>query len=1015
MARRFIFLFILIFFMITNGAASIYKKPRRVFFITTKYFDFIFPVNQKDLAYTIASKADDIFISAAAYFDLQKMKKPLHIPCAISCDSTVLSISYTSAPYNRITIMAAPGESTATNDTLISEFRRAVATAIASSVRTPAWQKINDVFGMESMQPVALLNIPTNFLNGVIDKYVYDVNNGVMDFESISDDDSLAYLVAAKARGEIPNYRDAMGGRDIHSKALGNILYRGFACYMQSRWGVSKFIEYWKMSGGLSYFKMASGIFKKVYGIKLSVAWHDFVTAIPNTTLPTFGTPIFLHNNGSTYSVLTSCKNGITYYDDARHNLYKVTSLQTPAINNFIANQAGNKNDTNNTNNSIYAIKIKWRKNLLSWASDVKTISPSACDVVAISYTTKKSNAKLSVDKTLLLNTKTGKYTKGRESFKNAAIIGKYLAGYVIDNNKITFAVHLLKYNKNGIISGYNKKPLFTYPLPSNIQTRDIVALNNNEVLCIYYWGNQCVFMSVDINSRAARYVKLSLDAKDFKPAIIGKKSAISFSYTIESPIDIVNYNRAGFVNTRRVGYIQDKKIFLGEDNFLGGIYDPLITDNIIYFVSHNGSNQELCWGDFNKLHFKQLPQKEFQYDYKTDYIESYAMQISKVHKQKDLNIKGGLYLGEYKVHNYNPLRYMNKMSITPFNPIVKLGVIQNKTEMGLGLRAQTSRDILDLLEFQMSATWGFIDYDEENRPFYDTNWALAFIINSSYLPLDLSLGVLWYFSNEGSYDLQVMFSTAYNIFCGMSIHKLRVTTNLLWDCTTKYRDYEILEEIHYTGFPNPLNMYNTMQYYAGITYSNYHQSGKSVYEERGVELGLFLINIVDPQKSKKIDDYENQLTMMLTAGVKFPWIIPVFNTGDFVVDLPTSFYARFYGEEKSAFEYRSETLLFGYELQHAIPGLPLYIQRLGLFFGYDFNIYHNELINAATDFKDIKTFLETYKTSKFSDYFFLKLTATVSPNIGKFTGKQITAGAEFCLDPKSLDFFVKAVFETKF
>lgn len=1005
----FSFLFLIIG---VNCAASIYKKPRRVYVIKSVHFDFIFPAAQRDLAYKIASFADGVFDEAVDYFSLQDMKKAFRIPCAISCDSESLSVKYTSAPYNRIVIFASAGDGTAVSDTLLTEFRRAVSEAVSSSVRTATWQKINNTFNMDTLQPIALLNIPSNFLEGVVDKYVYDVDNMTSGFEVLEDGDALSLLTESKAAGGLPSYRDAMGARDIYGKSLERALYSAFVCYTISRWGLDRFLEYWKCCGGLSYFKMASGIFFKVYGIKLKVAWSDFISAIPLSTREVFGNRLDSRNSFSTYSNISPCVDGVVYFDNIKNNIYKIqtkklTKKEVALIGAGVGNQISDQ--------PYYIPMKRYRKKLLSWASGVTSIS-TVGNIAAISYNTKKSNAKLNTDRTLLLNTSTGHYIHGRNSFKGAVISDKYLAGYNSQDNSVTLEVHLLKRNKKGRIKGVSKKSVITYPLPAGSNTYNIIWLGGDEILFIYYYNGECVLSAIDVERRLLTRKTLNLSARDFKAARIAGNTAVTFSY-------LPRYNFDGTIRNsdpipaRRVGYIEvaSGKVYLGEDDFSGGIYSPLVVDGNIVFSRHIGSGEELRVGDFSALKFS-------FYGTLTSSIgraKSSEREVANAVLSDGFNarlLKGAPFRsGSYKEKNYNPLKYMNKFSITPFSPITQLGIIKNSTPIGLGLHVRTSRDILDLLDFELSGTWGYLDYDEYNHPFYDTNWVLAFIVNSTYLPVDLSLGVLWSFSNEGSYNLCAMFSTAYNIFCGMSIHKLAITTNLLWDCTTEYKDYERLEVIQYTGFPNPLNMYNTMKYSVGVTYDNYHQSGRSAFEERGFELSIHLINIVDPQKSEKIEDYENQLTMMFTAGMKFPFLIPVFNTGNFVVCLPTSFYARFYGEDESALEYRSETLVFGYELQKAFPGLPIYIQRFGLYFGYDCNINNNYLINAAVDFKNLKTFFSMYYLASFSDYFFIKATATLSPNIGKFTGKQITAGAEFCFDAKSGKFFVNAVFETKF
>lgn len=979
--------------------------------MATEHFDFIFPMDMKAVAEDFIKSADETFREVAEGFDLQPMKRKMRIPCAITGDSTQSKVTYTSNPYNRIVVFFAPGgDGSKVDDALKSKFRRAVTEAVASSVRTPFWQSVVNAFSMDTLQPVALLNIPSAFLEGAVDKAVYDFDRATSGAEVLTDTDMLSILMEAKSEGAIPSYRDATGARDIYPYNLSAITYEAWTAYIQARWGMKLFLDYWKMSGGLSYFRFQRGIFKKVYGISLRQGWNDFKSAIPESTYDTFGERINFHDDESTYKLLVSNESlftsnnspsGLVYYDDARHGIYSVSPIKSKK--------------------SI----TKWRRKLLSWAAEVEGISCATIEgdsLAAISYMTKKSNAQLSVDKTLILNTKTGKYIGGRVSLKKSAIVAQpfgssggaaILAGFNMEGDKATLSIHDLKFNKKGRVTGAKKKARYSYPLPKDSIPVAVVPLGAGRLLAIYYYKHKSVFMTVNLNSMSATHDVLALNASDFKLGNILGERVVTFSYLPASNYNPMEYHRArDAFPVRRVGYYKEGEVFLSEEDFRGGLYDPVLSGEKVYYSYHKTFREELRVGEIGALHFKKSPVIEREGGVKSSQ-NLFTLESGAAMRAENFYSESEKPFG--RVHNYNPLRYMKKIAITPFFPIVEFGTGDWETAVGLGFSAQTSRDMLDLLDFQLAFSWGYVDYDDEDRPIYNTNWVTAFIINSSYLPVDMSLGILFQFSNEGSYKLETAFSTAYNVFCGMKIHKLVLSTRLLWTSTTEYFLYDEMRVKDYTGFPNPIYMYNTLKYCAAIKYNNYHQSGRSAFEERGFSLGATFINIVDPQKEKKVEDYKNQLTMMLEAGVKIPFILPIFKTGDLILSLPTSFEVQFYGEEKSALKYTSETLIFGYECQHAIPGLPLYIERLGLFFGYESNVDNNRLINVATDFKKIETFLQIFHESDYEDHFFIKLTATLSPNIGKFVDKRVTAGVLFTFDVHTGSFGAQAVFETNF
>ena len=74
----------------------------------------------------------------------------------------------------------------------------------------------------------------------------------------------------------------------------------------------------------------------------------------------------------------------------------------------------------------------------------------------------------------------------------------------------------------------------------------------------------------------------------------------------------------------------------------------------------------------------------------------------------------------------------------------------------------------------------------------------------------------------------------------------------MLWKCTTTYIDYETNTSTELDDWPNIADAYNTLSSYFNITYSNYHQSGMTSFEQYGIETGATLINIYYPQKSNK-------------------------------------------------------------------------------------------------------------------------------------------------------------------
>ena len=184
-------------------------------------------------------------------------------------------------------------------------------------------------------------------------------------------------------------------------------------------------------------------------------------------------------------------------------------------------------------------------------------------------------------------------------------------------------------------------------------------------------------------------------------------------------------------------------------------------------------------------------------------------------------------------------------------------------------------------------------------------------------------------------------------------------------------------------------------------------------FEQYGIETGATLINIYDPQKSSKEEENStNQFTASVSFGFKLPFILPVFNTGNWVLCMPLAFYTSLYGRNGKSSESYAEALVAGYEIQKGIPGVNLYLQRFGIKFGYDIQLYYNELENSNTDLRDFKNFMNVLVNSEADDYFYINLEAALSPSIGKFADSvKITAGVQFQMNIRKSKGKIAALF----
>ena len=960
---------LLLFFLIctTPLYAAIYSRPRRVFVIQTEYFEYIFPRGAEQTACYLAKNGDALFEKAAEQFSLQKT---FRIPVAISLDSDVLSVSYTATPYNRITVFQAPGEAQncTTDDALLSAFAKSITEAVASSVRSPFWQFASDFLGMDALQPAALLNIPAAFMDGIINAAVYSDGGGIME-----DCFSLELLSRAKKEGCFPTWNDASGAKDTYPVQISQTACSAFAAYIQQRWGMELFAEFWKQCGSVQFFKLTPGIFKKVYKIPLKEAWKDFENSIPVPQTVSFGTEIFKGSTENLYSLLTENHGMLIYFDYSK--------------------------------NAVFSLDKKQKRKRIFIAENITSLSPSPDgNYIAVSYKAEKTNRKLTSCTTQVFDLQKKLFQPEFTNIRNGTFFeekeGKTaIAGFYAKDSQVQLKVF-------PFYETAEKTDMFTFALPENIQTEGIVPLGTGKLLCIYYYKKDCILQTVNTITRETAFYKLPVQAKNFTRCETPDGSAVFFTYTDGTPYSV---SKAGYIPIlEKGGALGD--VYLAQDSVDGGMNGTCVADGTVYFSSSTAKYQILKQADFNdleKLSFIAVQKIE---------IEQTEMQPADIIPVKIEKISGEhgteKYLSEFKITKYKPIHYIFKGTWFPFFPISSFDFTKTSLAPGLGATYYTSTDPLETMTAALSFCAGFIDLSQKTFTL-DDNFTLASTINTTILPFDLSLSGIWSFDSQGHYDLQAMLGVSWNHFLGMSFHHLSFGLKMLWKCTTTYIDYETNTTTELDGWPNIADAYNTLSSYFNITYSNYHQSGMTSFEQYGIETGATLINIYDPQKSSKEEENStNQFTASVSFGFKLPFILPVFNTGNWVLCMPLAFYTSLYGRNGNSSESYAETLIAGYEIQKGIPGINLYLQRFGIKFGYDIQLYYNELENSNTDLRDFKNFMNVLVNSETDDYFYINLEAALSPSIGKFADSvKITAGVQFQMNIRKSKGKIAALF----
>lgn len=984
-------------------SANIYNRPRSVKVLPTEYFDFIFPSEAEKTVSYLSENADSFFEKAAESVALQKT---FRIPVAVSLDSDTMRVEYTPSPYNRITVYASPfeKEDSYRENILLESFREKVCEAVISSKRSKLWEAVHSITGFDALQPAAILNIPSGFLEGAVNLEAYrtENENGSKAGGILNDGFSLSVLSQAKAEGKFPSWQDVSGGRDIYNKEISKIASSAFAAYLQQRFGFDKFREFYEESGKVHFFKITQGIFKKVYGKPVKEIWNDFTEEIPSAEKKEKGEKVFQDDEGSRYSFLlagkTDLKSGrkdcIIYYDKPHSQVRELTETEDIL----------NPGKSRSTKKKLFsATEITG----LSLSEDKKYLS--------LSYTSAKSNRSLSKNETKIFDTETKKFLSQTYRIRCGTVFDysvdrKAVAGFsknAEDGMEATLEIFSLDFEEH-------KTALYSKKLPPLAKPEAVLDAGTGKLLLVYYCGGKCVLELSDFFYGTESFFHLPYKARNFKNEDDG---TVSFTFAEENPYGSLKRgslkiiyetenrtedesgqantaeaeNRTELKNNKRKTRIQAE---IQEDDFSGGICGSVLSakdehgDRKLYFSSRKTNREELRFCQAEEIRF--APGKN-------------TVQIPKPENNEwekaDDKAEDG-FLGERRISKYNVLKYSTRGLLVPMFPISRLDIESAEFSPGLGATYITNTDPLENITNVFSACAGFIDTTQETFTLKD-GYTVSATTNTSVFPFDLAVGGLWHFTDSGQYNVQALVETKWNSSLFLPHNTLSFRIRGLWDASTTYLDYENGTVTELSGWPKIKDAYNTFSLKFTANYSNLRQHGQSGFERLGIDTSISFISVYDHQKRLKDENHNRPLLLSYSYELRFsiPYIIPVFSLENWVISMPLTLYANWFSENGTALESYAEVLLAGYEAQKGIPLANIFVKRIGLKAGYDFSLKYDTLRTKDPDIRDFQALYMTFRDSEIKDYFYFTVETELSPSVGKFSSAaKIKLGSQFRL-----------------
>lgn len=975
------------------------SRPRKMSVAKTQYFDVIFCEESFNTANFVIQNAD--FLYEKAFEQVESAKKTkTRIPIVISPDSDKLDISYSPTPYNRIVIFEGVPtvELSCFENTLLSLLYQEITKAVNYSVRSKFMQFVSVVAGTDALQPVSLINLPFSFAEGF--SFVENSQNGQ---GLLNDRFALQQLVLAKMQGNFPNWMQVSVIKDEKNENdFSSLAGAAFIAFVQQRWGMEKFLEFWKECGNL-HFYLTSGIFEKVYDITLSSAWKDFVESIPlpdNLTqmeyLEEYSEKVIKKDTEGSIKNIISTPYGLIWYDNIRHEVDII--------------------DTNENASD---------RKLLFLASDVNriTVSPNG-RYLAVSFTQIKNRPQFKSEVSWIYDLKERSFLSESYNLRDAAIFqlenGLYvLAGVNVKKKYPELEVYTIpSINNNQSLKELSEEKsslprlLYNRSFSSEIIVSCPVFVENDILYCVIYQNLQSSILSIKLSTKQENVFQIydsnselikiwELNVFDSISNLTEKK--FSFSYM---PNDKVAFSRLGYFTITKDFALS--KVFLQQNDLLGGINFPVLCNDKIYYSSNHIKYDDLKDIPFDSLLFTE------------GIIKNQNIDIPYFESEPEIN---------FDKKNYYSFPYWFNGTLLPLFPIKDIS-LEKGPELwpGLGVTYITSTDPLLNTNMTISSAFGYLKLNfeyftssiagnsqkllNEIDDFYN-DWAFSFFVKNTSTPIDISVGSIFSFiPSEGTYQGNVVVNTAWQIPMGMQFRKLNMNIQSEFIASTDYFDKNQTEQNpSLSNWPSFNESYKSFLIQSNVEYSNIHQYGLSPFEQRGLSISSTILAMWDINKSLR--DIKNseassfsayaynflssveQFTFGLSAKIAIPRLTPLTMKKGFVLSVPATLSLDVFKEIGTALKFNTEFVLLGAEINQGIPVLNMYFSRIGVKVGYVGALLYDTQNTPLPNILNIDSFRTAFTESVYSDYLSFIVDLDFVPVIGRLS--EIQFNTSFC------------------
>ena len=938
----------------------------------TEFFDIIYSEENSVTARILYENADNILRELSDKYGAALVVDG-RFPVVITKGVEQFNAYFTFFPYNHIVVYdtAMFSDLAVFSQTVLSVFTHELTHAVTYNLKSPFFAGASLMFG----DPMGghYLTVTSGMAEGATVSYESSKGEG-----RLNDPYALQMVRQSKIENKFPSYSDVKGASDAYPRNSFYYFNGAFAEYLQRTFGMHKYAEFWYRCVNLKNLT-AGRAFKKTFGIKLDKAWKMFRDSysVPEVNganpivtgqaedffVPKAKKGSVKNNSGALYSDLCVSSKGIYYIDDSSSSVYFVDSLQI-------------KKGGTVTPQKLFHY---------DYIDSLKVSSDGR--FAAIGYYSTMADCIKHKAAIYDIQNKSWFYIE-ETSVVAPAILeynGQFYCAYQkYEPQKYSIVIQQLKGNSR--LTGMEKFAVLNFG-EEEVPT-DFTDLGNGNFAFIKKSAldySICV-ASLDCSElteykapvEGMRLRNLSADFSAAQDLSYSRKLAFSWGTKETLP-------RLGFLD------LQTDSFSLSQENISGGVYSPVIMENIWYKGQSSEQGQVLYIGQFfNQNRILRLNENEQEYlVISDDSLSPLENAETGVGESEASIVSGAVVLMPQEELPYKPYSYSNYIFdgfLFPY-PFVSSRNFINHGDMGsydmsygftyftstpwtsgitklAGGYGPSTKSGAFSLEYQGGTDTSVIGYDiassvEFDKHGFKQTYAMATVSSS------------FNFGKRSAFLVSAAADVDYGRVSYTDSNKKIVN-----DCMNVY--------------------FRTSQTFA-TAYSNIVSSGPGTYERAGFNFSAGIIHSylskLKPEQQKIVGNYDLGFDFLCCV----PKLLPITCYNDFTYNFPAKLQASLFPlnqGEYSAASLESEVVLFGYDIQKAFPAISaLFINDVIVTLKYTGGFDYADSTESGKDWHiaELSKYIlqAAARELKYRDYGTVKVSVGFTPNVGTFANSQ--------------------------